>query len=81
MPAVTAPSRTGRQQLSGHFPPEVIKAMKLLAIHQGTTVQSLLAQALNDLFAKHGLPRIAAEVALPRGGAARRREQAKPSPG
>ncbi|WP_352787447.1 ribbon-helix-helix domain-containing protein [Mesorhizobium sp. M0228] len=66
------PSRTGQRQVSGHFSPEVTKALKRLAVDREITVQALLGEAINDLFAKHGLDRIADETPLPRGGAARR---------
>ena len=46
--------------------------MKTLALNQGTTVQALIGQALNNLLEPHGLGRPASEVVLPRGGAAQR---------
>lgn len=60
-------SRSGRRQLAGHFGPNVIGTVRRLAASRGVTHQVLLAEALNDLFEKHGFDRIADEAALPRG--------------
>ena len=35
------------------------KQLRLLAAERETTIQNLLAEALNDFFAKHGKPEIA----------------------
>jgi antitoxin-like ribbon-helix-helix protein len=51
--------RVGLKQIAGHFPPEVAWQLRELAVERRTTVQALLAQALNDLFQKHGKPEIA----------------------
>jgi hypothetical protein len=37
----------------------VKKQLRILAADRDTTIQDLLAEALNDLFAKHGKPEIA----------------------
>jgi hypothetical protein len=52
-------SRVGLKQIAGHFPPEVAWQLRELAVERRTTVQALLAQALHDLFQKHGKPEIA----------------------
>ena len=52
------PGREGKSNVTGYFPPEVKKQLRLLAAEQDTTIQNLLAEALNDLFAKHGKPEI-----------------------
>ena len=54
-----APSRVGRVQIAGFFSKEASKQLRLLALETDGTVQSLLAEALNDLFAKHHKPPIA----------------------
>jgi hypothetical protein len=41
--------------------PEAAKQFKLLAVQQERTTQALLVEAINDLFAKYGLSRIADE--------------------
>lgn len=53
------PSRTGKKIVSGHFDPAVTRQLKQLALDRESTVQNLLAEALNDLFAKHSKRRIA----------------------
>ena len=52
------PGREGKSNVTGYFPPEVKKQLRLLAAEQDTTIQNLLAEALNDLFAKNGKPEI-----------------------
>ena len=51
--------REGKSNVTGYFPPEVKKQLRLLAAEQNTTIQDLLAEALNDLFAKNGKPELA----------------------
>lgn len=45
--------------IGGHFPPEVSTQLRLLAAEEDTTIQSLLAEALDDLFVKKGRSRMA----------------------
>lgn len=52
--------RPGRVMIGGHFAPEVQRMIKVMAAEEGTTIQDLMAEALNDLFAKRGKPQIAA---------------------
>jgi hypothetical protein len=42
-----------------HFPKQVRKQLKILAVEHETTLHNLAAEALNDLFAKYGKPEIA----------------------
>ena len=51
--------RAGRQFIAAHVTPEAAKQFKLLAVQQDKTTQELLIEAINDLFAKQGLSRIA----------------------
>ncbi|HSU55343.1 MAG TPA: ribbon-helix-helix domain-containing protein [Candidatus Dormibacteraeota bacterium] len=53
------PSRSGRVLVGGHFAPEVQTALKIIAAEERTTIQSLLAEAINTVFAKRGKPQIA----------------------
>ena len=53
------PGRDGKSNVTGYFPLEVKKQLRILAAEHSTTIQDLLAEALNDLFAKHGKPEIA----------------------
>lgn len=62
-------ARIGHSQIRGHFLPEVVKAFRKLAYQKGFKHQLLLAEALNDLFEKYGMERLADEKALPRGRA------------
>ena len=39
--------------------PEPHAALRLLAAQQRTTILNVMSEALNDLFAKHGMPEIA----------------------
>lgn len=64
-PAVTAdphhrPGRVGKSNVTGYFEPVVKKQLRLLAVEHDTTIQALLGEALNDLFAKHGKPEVVA---------------------
>ena len=54
------PGRVGKTAVSGFFPPPVKRQLRLMAAANDTTIQALLTEALNDLFAKHGKPEIAA---------------------
>jgi hypothetical protein len=63
-------SRVGKRLIAGYFDPAVPRALKRLALEQDTTMQTLLARAINDLLEKHGRGRPASEAPLPRGGAA-----------
>ena len=53
------PGRAGKVLIGSHFEPAVQKQLKGIAVEQDTTVQNLLAEALNDLYAKYGKPEIA----------------------
>lgn len=53
------PHRVGRVFIAAHVPSEAAKQFKLLAVQQDKDIQELLTEAINDLFAKNGLSRIA----------------------
>jgi len=55
----TKPGRGRGTFIAAHVMPEAAKQFKLLAVQRDTTVQELVVEAINDLFAKHGLSRIA----------------------
>jgi hypothetical protein len=42
-----------------HFPKQVRDQLKILAIQNDRTLHGIVAEALNDFFAKHGKPEIA----------------------
>ncbi|MGA8232045.1 MAG: ribbon-helix-helix domain-containing protein [Candidatus Acidiferrales bacterium] len=52
----------GKSNVTGYFHPAV--KLRILAADRDTTIQDLLSEALNDLFAKHGKPEIAPAQAL-----------------
>jgi hypothetical protein len=61
-PSTTAPDQKGREGTSPitvHFPKQVRDQLKILAVQNNTTVHNLVAEAFNDMFAKHGKPEIA----------------------
>ena len=67
LPARTkaAPSREGRVLVGGFFSPEVQTALKVIAAEERTTLQALLTEAINTVFAHRGRPEIAGLPAKP----------------
>ena len=59
IPREKAAGREGRQFVAAHVKPEVIKQLKMLGIQQDKTIQSLMVEAINELFQKYGVSRIA----------------------
>ena len=57
--AVSRGAREGTKLIGGHFAPEISVQLRILAAEEATTVQNLLAEALDDLFVKKGRARIA----------------------
>ena len=55
----TKAGREGRRFIAAHVVPEAHMQFSILAIQQDKDVQELLVEAINDLFAKNGLSRIA----------------------
>jgi hypothetical protein len=53
------PSRERTKPITAHFPKQVRDQLKILGIQQDKTMQDLIAEAFNDLFAKYGKPEIA----------------------
>ena len=53
------PSRTGKINVTGYFPPEVKASLRLVQARRGGTLQDILAEAINDLFVKYGVPETA----------------------
>jgi hypothetical protein len=52
------PGRSGTKPITVHLPRAVRDQLKILAVEKETTLHRLIAEAVNDLFAKHGKPRI-----------------------
>lgn len=53
------PSREGKKPITVYFPPEVRKQLKALANDEDKTVQQLMGEAVNMLFAQYRRPEIA----------------------
>jgi hypothetical protein len=49
----------GAKPITVHFPQPVRDQLRLIAAEQGRPMQSVIAEAYNDLFAKYGKPEIA----------------------
>ena len=52
-------SRVGKVNVSAYFPPEVKSSLRLVQAKRGGKIQDLLAEALNMLFTKYGVPEAA----------------------
>lgn len=59
LPAVRSNGRVGKKAIAGFFDPAVSRQLRILGVQLDRTVQELLAEALNDLFGKYGLSRLA----------------------
>lgn len=59
-----APSRNGQKPITAFFPEAVRVQLKMMAAEQRRSMESLIGEALNDLFAKHGKPEIVPSEAL-----------------
>src|SRR5271157_1737960 len=51
-----APSREGKTNVTAYLPPDYKASLRLIQAKTGHSLQDLLAEALNDLFAKHNVP-------------------------
>lgn len=52
--AEVPPSRIGRKVISGYFGLEMSLAMHMCARRAGVSLQTLMAEAFNDVLRKHG---------------------------
>lgn len=57
--AAARPGRTGRVLLGGHFSREVQTELKVLAAKERCTIQELIAEGIDAVFARRHLPQIA----------------------
>ena len=55
-PPVAAPAkaRVGKTMVAGYFSPEMARAVKLLAVERGVTVQALIGEALDLVLRQAG---------------------------
>ena len=51
--------RAGKSNVTGYFEPAVKRQLRILAAEEDATIQELVGEALNELFAKYGKPEIA----------------------
>jgi hypothetical protein len=51
-----APSREGKTHIGAYLHPDFKRSLMLVRAHTGQDVQTLIAQALNDLFRAHNVP-------------------------
>ena len=51
--------KSEKRLVGAHFSAAVQQQVRIVAASQNTTIQSVLAEALNDFFEKQGYPRIA----------------------
>ena len=51
--------RAGTSPITVHFPADVRDQLKIMAVEQRITMQQLIGEAFNDLFAKYRKPEIA----------------------
>ena len=58
-PAARASGRSGAKPITVHLAKEVRDQLKILSVQNDTTMQNLICEAFNDLFAKYGKPEIA----------------------
>ena len=54
-----AATRVGKKKVTATLDPAAHRQLKHLATDRGITTEALLNEAISDLFAKHGLPRVA----------------------
>lgn len=48
------PAREGKKGILGHFSPELSRALNIMAIEEGTTVQALMGEAFDLLMRTRG---------------------------
>ena len=54
-PKTSGSSRAGKKLIAGHFDPAIHRQLKQLSVNADTSIQALLAEALDDLFQKHNV--------------------------
>jgi hypothetical protein len=76
----TAPSRAGKVPINVYLDADYKRSLRLLQAVSGRSMQAIVGEALNDVFAKHGVPTVTegtptrAVAALPAISADRRAE-------
>jgi hypothetical protein len=57
--SIVPKSRVGTVPIAAFMPEEVRTQLKLLSVERRRSMESMIGEALNDLFAKYGKPEIA----------------------
>jgi hypothetical protein len=52
--STVAKARHGKTMVAGYFSPEFARAVKMLAVERGVSVQALMGEALDDVLRKYG---------------------------
>ena len=47
-------SRTGQKHIGGYYPPECLKALKLIAVEDEITLEDVIATAMNQFLSSRG---------------------------
>lgn len=53
-----APSRAGKTNITAYLSPDYKASLRLIQARRNVSIQDLMAEALNDLFAKYDVPTI-----------------------
>jgi Antitoxin-like ribbon-helix-helix len=56
-----APSREGKTNITAYLAPDYKASLRLIQSKRNRSLQSLMAEALNDLFAKYDVPTVSEE--------------------
>jgi hypothetical protein len=56
------PVRDGKRFVGGHFHPDVARQLRMIAAEDDTTIQALMEEAVDLLFAKKGRATIASRI-------------------
>lgn len=60
----TRPSRRNTKHIGGYFDPAVSKQLREIALHEDSSVQALVAEAIDMLFQSRRKPTIAKKVSV-----------------
>jgi hypothetical protein len=53
-----APSREGKTNITAYLSPDFKASLRLIQARTGASLQTLIAEALNDLFSKYDVPTV-----------------------
>lgn len=55
-PQAAAKARRGKKMVGGYFSPECARAVKMLAVERGVTVQHIIGEGLDAILRQNGKP-------------------------